>query len=55
MMGMGMEMSLHVFMDQEDKVETTDFYGSYKCKHCGERHASDDQETWCSIEKNKKE
>jgi uncharacterized radical SAM superfamily protein len=51
MMGMGMQ----IFMDEEDKVETTGFYGSYECKHCGERHASDDQETWCSIKKNKKE
>lgn len=44
-----------LILQQEDKV-LPDYepIGSYKCRHCGERHASDDTELWCGIAQNMK-
>ena len=54
MMGMMMEMSQVQIMDEEDKEITIPEHG-YTCRYCGDRHVSDDTETWCAINKYKKD
>jgi hypothetical protein len=51
---MGMGMGTYALPMEEDRKETAN-WGSYECPHCGERHASDDTEIWCAINKQRKE
>jgi hypothetical protein len=43
-------------IEVDKKVQPqTESIGSYRCRYCGERHASDDQELWCMMATNSKD
>ena len=37
----------------EEEKDVSFFYNGYTCKHCGEKHVSDDTELWCLMAKQK--